>query len=95
MKKDEDEHPWEEACELSALGPRGVAGSADSAGGGRAGLKMEGNRDEAEKCIHIATKALQAGDKEKALKFLNKAEKLYPTSRAKGEGASAWTSERR
>lgn len=56
---------------------------------------MEGNRDEAEKCIHIATKALQAGDKEKALKFLNKAEKLYPTSRAKGEGASAWTSERR
>lgn len=46
---------------------------------------MEGNRDEAEKCINIATKALEAGDKEKALKFLNKAEKLYPTDRAKGE----------
>lgn len=45
---------------------------------------MEGNRDEAEKCINIATKALEAGDKEKALKFLNKAEKLYPTDRAKG-----------
>ncbi|XP_013863218.1 dnaJ homolog subfamily B member 14 [Austrofundulus limnaeus] len=44
---------------------------------------MEGNRDEAEKCIKIATKALEAGDKEKALKFLNKAEKLYPTDRAK------------
>ncbi|XP_070712655.1 dnaJ homolog subfamily B member 14 [Pempheris klunzingeri] len=44
---------------------------------------MEGNRDEAEKCINIATKALDAGDKEKALKFLSKAEKLYPTSRAK------------
>lgn len=44
---------------------------------------MEGNRDEAEKCINIATKALEAGDKEKALKFLNKAEKLYPTDRAK------------
>ncbi|KAM3623604.1 uncharacterized protein V6R79_013148 [Siganus canaliculatus] len=44
---------------------------------------MEGNRDEAEKCINIATKALDAGDKEKALKFLNKAEKLYPTDKAK------------
>ncbi|XP_071768008.1 dnaJ homolog subfamily B member 14 [Centroberyx gerrardi] len=44
---------------------------------------MEGNRDEAEKCINIASKALEAGDKEKAVKFLNKAEKLYPTDRAK------------
>ncbi|XP_074550732.1 dnaJ homolog subfamily B member 14 [Halichoeres trimaculatus] len=44
---------------------------------------MEGNRDEAERCINIATKALEAGDKDKALRFLNKAEKLYPTSRAK------------
>ncbi|XP_051242469.1 dnaJ homolog subfamily B member 14 [Dicentrarchus labrax] len=46
-------------------------------------MKMEGNRDEAEKCINIATKALEAGDKEKAVKFLNKAEKLYPTGKAK------------
>lgn len=45
---------------------------------------MEGNRDEAEKCIKIATKALEAGDKDKALKFLNKAQKLYPTDKAKG-----------
>ncbi|XP_036372773.1 dnaJ homolog subfamily B member 14 [Megalops cyprinoides] len=44
---------------------------------------MEGNRDEAEKCISIAIKALEAGDKERALKFLNKAEKLYPTDKAK------------
>lgn len=44
---------------------------------------MEGNRDEAEKCIKIATRALEDGDKEKALKFLNKAEKLYPTQKAK------------
>ncbi|KAL4640461.1 hypothetical protein GN956_G12781 [Arapaima gigas] len=44
---------------------------------------MEGNRDEAEKCINIAIKAVEAGDKEKALKFLNKAEKLYPTEKAK------------
>ncbi|KAM9313756.1 dnaJ homolog subfamily B member 14 [Pholidichthys leucotaenia] len=44
---------------------------------------MEGNRDEAEKCINIAIKALDAGDEDKALKFLNKAEKLYPTDKAK------------
>lgn len=44
---------------------------------------MEGNRDEAEKCINIATKSLEAGDKDKAVKFLNKAEKLYPTYKAK------------
>ncbi|MGH0152509.1 UNVERIFIED_CONTAM: hypothetical protein FKN15_022322 [Acipenser sinensis] len=50
---------------------------------GRKRKKMEGNRDEAEKCILIARKVLEAGDKEKALKFLNKAEKLYPTDKAK------------
>uniref|UniRef100_A0A1A8EPH1 DnaJ homolog subfamily B member 14 n=1 Tax=Nothobranchius korthausae TaxID=1143690 RepID=A0A1A8EPH1_9TELE len=44
---------------------------------------MDGNRDEAEKCISIATRAFEAGEKDKALKFLIKAEKLYPTSRAK------------
>ncbi|XP_049576663.1 dnaJ homolog subfamily B member 14 [Syngnathus scovelli] len=44
---------------------------------------MEGNRDEAEKCVNIASKAIEAGDKEKALKFLHKAEKLFPTARAK------------
>lgn len=49
------------------------------------GGTMEGNRDEAEKCINIATKALVAGDKEKAIKFLNKAEKLFPTDKAKGK----------
>lgn len=49
---------------------------------------MEGNRDEAEKCMHIATKALEAGDKEKALRFLNKAEKLYPTDKAKSKGTN-------
>lgn len=67
-----------------ALWPRVVSRSADRAGGGR-GKKMEGNRDEAEKCIHIATIALEDGDKEKALRFLNKAEKLYPTDKAKSK----------
>lgn len=54
--------------------------------------KMEGNRDEAEKCIKIATKALESGDKQKALKFLSKAEKLYPTERARGERDLSWFS---
>lgn len=49
---------------------------------------MEGNRDEAEKCIHIATKALEAGDKEKSLRFLKKAEKLYPTDKAKSKASN-------
>ncbi|XP_029950938.1 dnaJ homolog subfamily B member 14 [Salarias fasciatus] len=44
---------------------------------------MEGNRDEAEKCLNIATRALESGDKEKALKFLHKAEKLFPTDRGR------------
>lgn len=66
-----------------------VWGAQLTAGGGR-GKKMEGNRDEAEKCINIATKALEAGDKEKAFKFLNKAEKLYPTIKAKGKAVCGW-----
>ncbi|KAM8842746.1 dnaJ homolog subfamily B member 14 isoform 2-T2 [Synchiropus picturatus] len=44
---------------------------------------MESNRDEAERCINIASKALEAGDREKALRFLEKAERLFPTARAK------------
>ena len=45
---------------------------------------MEGNRDESEKCISIAQKCINVGAYEKALKFLNKAERLYPTQKAKG-----------
>ncbi|XP_069781703.1 dnaJ homolog subfamily B member 14 [Narcine bancroftii] len=44
---------------------------------------MEGNRDEAEKCLRIARKAVRDGEQDKALKFLNKAEKLYPSAEAK------------
>ncbi|KAJ1206211.1 hypothetical protein NDU88_001620 [Pleurodeles waltl] len=44
---------------------------------------MEGNRDEAERCLRIAREALEAGERERALRFLNKAEKLYPTQAAK------------
>ncbi|KAK0133187.1 DnaJ subfamily B member 14 [Merluccius polli] len=67
--------------------PRGLgSGSADQARGGEGGRgrgKMEGNRDEAEKCLNIASKALDAGDRDKAAKFLHKAEKLFPTERAR------------
>jgi tetratricopeptide (TPR) repeat protein len=45
---------------------------------------MEGNRDESERCYHLANKYLSIGDLEKAKKFLNKAERLYPTQKAKG-----------
>lgn len=49
---------------------------------------MEGNRDEAEKCIGIAREALEAGDRDRALRFLGKAQKLYPTDAARGERAA-------
>lgn len=46
---------------------------------------MESNRDEAEKCIQIAAQALRESKIEKAEKFLKKAEKLYPSQKAKGK----------
>ena len=45
---------------------------------------MEGNRDEAERCIDIALIALNAGNLQRAEKFLKKADSLYPLSYAKG-----------
>nr|BAE36117.1 unnamed protein product [Mus musculus] len=44
---------------------------------------MEGNRDEAEKCVQIAREALSAGNRDKAQRFLQKAEKLYPLPAAR------------
>ena len=46
------------------------------------GFKMEGNRDDSEKCIKIALNHIKSGDKDKAIKFLNKANKLYPSKTA-------------
>ena len=46
---------------------------------------MDGNKDEADRCIQIALRCIQAGDREKARKFLNKAERLYPSDRVRGE----------
>lgn len=45
---------------------------------------MEGNKDESERCIKIAQKYIATGDTDKALKFLSKAERLFPSKRAKG-----------
>jgi len=48
-------------------------------------LKMESNRGECERCIEKALIYLMHGDHKLALRFLFKAEKLYPTERAKGK----------
>lgn len=45
---------------------------------------MEVNKDEADRCIELAEKYIKERCREKAEKFLYKAERLYPTERAKG-----------
>ncbi|XP_015747590.1 PREDICTED: dnaJ homolog subfamily B member 14-like [Acropora digitifera] len=40
---------------------------------------MDGNKDEAIKCRELAEKYIREGNKEKALKFLAKSNKLYPS----------------
>ncbi|XP_069096490.1 dnaJ homolog subfamily B member 12 [Pleurodeles waltl] len=44
---------------------------------------MESNRDEAERCIAIALTAIQNAHQDKALRFLEKAERLFPTKKAR------------
>ena len=44
---------------------------------------MDGNKDDAFRCIDIATHSVAEGDREKAIRFLLKAEKFYPTTKAK------------
>ena len=46
---------------------------------------MEGNREEAEKCLHLAEAFLRANNREKCVKFLNKSIKLYSTEKAEGK----------
>lgn len=46
---------------------------------------MEVNRDEAERCVDIATAALAGDQPDKAQRFLEKAQRLFPTEKAKGE----------
>jgi hypothetical protein len=47
------------------------------------------NRDEAFKCLDIATAALQAGDPARAERFAGKALRLYRCSKVSGEGGCA------
>uniref|UniRef100_A0A8C5Q7X9 DnaJ homolog subfamily B member 14 n=1 Tax=Leptobrachium leishanense TaxID=445787 RepID=A0A8C5Q7X9_9ANUR len=44
---------------------------------------MESNRDEAERCISIALGAIKNQNTDKALRFLEKAQKLFPTDKAR------------
>jgi len=44
---------------------------------------MESNRDDGLKCFRLATKYLNLGDVDKARKFLEKSQKLYPTAEGK------------
>ncbi|XP_044761875.1 dnaJ homolog subfamily B member 14-like [Coccinella septempunctata] len=44
---------------------------------------MDGNKDEADRCIQLAQKYIEEGNREKAEKFLHKAERLFPTQKAK------------
>ena len=43
---------------------------------------MDANKDEAERCIQAAERAVNAGEREKAARLLRKAEKMYPTKEA-------------
>jgi len=49
---------------------------------------MEGNRDESDRCINLAEDYIKRGLSDKAKKFLHKAERLYPSKRAKGMNTS-------
>jgi len=43
------------------------------------------NKDEAERCVEYAERFILDGEKDKAKKFLHKAERLFPTQKAKGK----------
>lgn len=43
---------------------------------------MEGNKDEAQRCVELAEKYLAEGKYDKAEKFLLKGQKLFPTTKA-------------
>ena len=44
---------------------------------------MESNKDECKRCIEIARRSIAEGNSDKARKFLEKAERLFPTRQAK------------
>ena len=46
---------------------------------------MDSNKDEAERCLDLAERHLQAKRFEDAEKFIRKAHRLFPTKRAEGK----------
>ena len=46
---------------------------------------MEGNKDEAERCMDLAERCVRDKRFEDAQKFLKKAQRLYPTKKAEGK----------
>lgn len=46
---------------------------------------MESNKDEAERCFAFAKKFISEGDVDKGLKYLYKADKLYPSREVSGK----------
>lgn len=50
---------------------------------------MDGNKDEADRCLEYAEKFILEGKNDKAEKFLQKAERLFPSERAKGKKVHA------
>lgn len=45
---------------------------------------MEGNKDEAKRCVELGENYIAEGKYDKAEKFLGKAQKLFPTEKAEG-----------
>ena len=45
---------------------------------------MEANKDSAFHYVELAERAILANENERALRYLNKAEDLFPTQKAKG-----------
>ncbi len=44
---------------------------------------MDSNKDDAARCVEIGEAAFKQGDYNKALKFLGKAQKLYPSQKVR------------
>ena len=47
-------------------------------------MVFEGNKDEADKCFQLSQSYFEQGNREKALKFAQKAQRLYPSQKFKG-----------
>jgi DnaJ homolog subfamily B member 12 len=52
---------------------------------------MDSNKDEGERCIRLAERFLEVGEIDQAFKYLKKAERLYPSQRAKGRPLEIFT----